>query len=224
MSPGRRTTRSTIRNQQEASTKDLHVSSSEPKDNTHFDSKTGQSSATTPLADRKVNPRKATRGLGTSKIAKAAATGKLSVIFDANYRQPICSNAERFNNEIGFIVRNHGTFCYKDWRLVPEEVRAPLRIYLLENFDIDLRDKTTILCIDDQMKKAWKTHKYKFHSYFKRIGGIKDVEIAKKKRYPDLNEDQQKDWEFLCDQWCSNQFKERAAKNTINRSKRPWGV
>lgn len=79
------------------------------------------------------NPRKATRGMMTSKMARAASTGKLSVTFDANCRQPICINAERFNNEIGFIVRNHGTFSYKEWRLVPEHVRAPLRNYLLVN-------------------------------------------------------------------------------------------
>lgn len=78
--------------------------------------------------------RKATRGMETSKIAKASSTGKLSVVFDANCRQPICINTERFNNEIGFIVRNHGTFAYKDWRLVLEEVRAPLRSYLLVSF------------------------------------------------------------------------------------------
>ncbi|KAK1357569.1 hypothetical protein POM88_050825 [Heracleum sosnowskyi] len=232
MPPGRRTTRSIVRNQQEIPTKDTDVRTSETKANTHSDAKTVQPTATTtPLpsennnnarSNRKVNPRKATRGMGTSKIAKAAATGKLSVIFDADCRQPICRNAERFNNEIGFIVRNHGTFCYKDWRLVPEEVRAPLRNYLLENFDIDLRDKTTILCIDDQMRKAWRTHKYKLHSYFKSIRGIKNVEMAKKKRHSDLNEDQQEDWEILCDRWCSDEFKERAATNTINRFKRPW--
>ncbi|KAK1360626.1 hypothetical protein POM88_045100 [Heracleum sosnowskyi] len=231
MSPGRRTTRSTIRSQQEIPTKDKDVRTGETKTNTHSDAKTVQPTTTTPLAsendiniarsDRKVNPRKATRGMGTSKIAKAAAIGKLSVIFDADCRQPICNNAERFNNEIGFIVRNHGTFCYKDWILVPEEVRAPLRNYLLENFDIDLRDKTTILCIDDQMRKAWRTHKYKLHSYFKCIGGLKNVEMAKKKRHSDLNEDQQEDWEILCDRWCSDEFKEREAINTINRSKRP---
>ncbi|KAL8156480.1 hypothetical protein AgCh_001540 [Apium graveolens] len=94
-------------------------------------------SATTPLAgendnkiraERKVNPRKATHGTGTSKIAKAAAIGKLLVVFDADCRQPICNNAEKFNNEIGLIVRNHGTFSYKDWRLVPEEIRAPLHL------------------------------------------------------------------------------------------------
>lgn len=100
--------------------------------------------------------------MGTSKIAKATLGGKLSVTFDVDCLQPICINAERFNNEIGFIVRNHAAFHYKEWRLVPEAVRAPLRHYLLENFDINLCDETTIKCIDIQMNKAWKGHKYKF--------------------------------------------------------------
>ena len=56
---------------------------------------------------------------------------QLSVTFNADCRQPVCVNAERFNNEIGFIVRTHGTFHYKEWRLVPEAVRAPLREFLL---------------------------------------------------------------------------------------------
>ncbi|XP_063944594.1 uncharacterized protein LOC108203730 [Daucus carota subsp. sativus] len=227
MSPGCRTTRST----RKIPAKGTNGHTNEANVNTYSDSQPVQPSVKNPLAaeidinpesDRKINPRKATRGMATSKIAKASATGKLSVVFDADCRQPICNNAERFNNEIGFIIRNHGTFGYKDWRLVPEEVRAPLRCYLQENFDIDLRDKTTKLCIDEQMRKAWKGYKYKLHSYFKRIGGIKNVEIAKKKRYPDLNEDQQQDWETLCDQWCSEKFQERANKNIENRSKRQW--
>ncbi|XP_074330258.1 uncharacterized protein LOC141667607 [Apium graveolens] len=223
MSPGRRTTRSIARNQKEIPTKDTNVCTIESKGDSLTDAKTIEPSAKTRLAGENDNKtRAATRGMGTSRIAKASATGKLSVVFDADCRQPICNNAEKFNNEIGFIVRNHGTFSYKDWRLVPQEVRAPLRNYLLENFDIDLQDKTTILCIDDQMRKAWKTHKYKLHMYFKCIGGIKNVEMAKKKRHPHLNEDQQEDWEILCDRWCTDDFKERAVKNTINRSKRPW--
>lgn len=76
-------------------------------------------------------PRKATRGLGTSKIAKEALGGKLFINFDADCLQPVCINAERFNKEIGFIVRNHAIFHYKEWRLVLEAVRAPLRHYLL---------------------------------------------------------------------------------------------
>ncbi|XP_074324585.1 uncharacterized protein LOC141661468 isoform X2 [Apium graveolens] len=167
-------------------------------------------------------PRKATRGLGTSKIAKAASSGKLSVIFDADCLQPICANAEKFNNEIGFIVRNHATFHYKEWRLVPEAVRAPLRHYLLENFDINLSDMTTIKCIDDQMRRSWKNYKYKLYSHFKSIGGENDVEMAKKKCHPELKDDQQNDREMLYDRWYTNEFKERAVKNTENNSKRKW--
>lgn len=77
----------------------------------------------------------------------------------------------------------------------------------MENFDIDLSDKTTKECIDDQMRKSWKGHKHKLHTYFKRIGCGKNAEMAKKNRHPDLKDDQQKDWEFLCDRWCSEGFK-----------------
>ncbi|KAF4360553.1 hypothetical protein F8388_017803 [Cannabis sativa] len=163
-----------------------------------------------------------TRGVKTASIAKASANGKLPVTFDEECRQPICTNAERFNNDIGFIVRNHGSFHYKEWRVVPEEIRAPLRHYLLETYDIDLLDETTIKCIDEQMRKAWRSHKYKLHTYFKEIGGEEDVEMAKRKRHPDLKDDHQEDWEILCDRWCTPEFKERALKNTNNRSKRKW--
>ncbi|KAM6581064.1 hypothetical protein CsatA_004838 [Cannabis sativa] len=37
--------------------------------------------------------------------------------------------------------------------MVHEEVRAPLRHYLLETYDIDLLDETTLKCIDEQMSK-----------------------------------------------------------------------
>ncbi|KAM6563278.1 hypothetical protein CsatB_023276 [Cannabis sativa] len=106
--------------------------------------------------------------------------------------------------------------------MVPEEVRAQLRHYLLETYDIDLLDETTVKCIDEQMRKAWRGHKYKLHSYFKEIGGEEDIERAKRKRHPDLKDDHQKDWEILCDCWCTSKFKERALKNTNNRSKRKW--
>ncbi|KAF4363470.1 hypothetical protein F8388_016598 [Cannabis sativa] len=191
-----------------------NVQSNDTEDDPSYQTPSGQRSS--------FKTRGATRGMTTASIAKASSSGKLSVIFDAECRQPICTNAEKFNNEIGFIIRNHGTFHYKEWRMVPEEVRAPLRHHLLKYFDINLSDETTKKCIDDQMRKAWKGHKYKLHLYFKRIGGENDVEMAKSKRHPDLKEDQQEDWNILCDRWCSLEFKERAIKNTTNRSKRKW--
>ena len=57
------------------------------------------------------------------------------------------------------------------------------------------------------MRKAWKGHKYKLHLYQREIGGENDVEMAKSKRHPDLNEEQQEDWMILCDRWCSSKLK-----------------
>ena len=62
-----------------------------------------------------------------------------------------------------------------------------------------------IKCINEQMWKAWKGPKYKLHKYVKDIGGLKDVEMAKRKPYQDLNE-QQGDWEMLCDHWSFEKF------------------
>ncbi|KAL8090873.1 hypothetical protein AgCh_040083 [Apium graveolens] len=80
MSPGRRTTRSIARNQKEILTNDTNVCTIESKGDSLIDAKTIEPSAKTPLAGenvnktRAVNPRKATRGMGTSRIAKASAT------------------------------------------------------------------------------------------------------------------------------------------------------
>ncbi|PON92328.1 hypothetical protein TorRG33x02_118330 [Trema orientale] len=67
-----------------------------------------------------------TRCKGTVNIARAVTTSKLSISFDSNCQQAICDNAELFNNECGYIVCKHRSFHYKDWRHVPEEIRAPL--------------------------------------------------------------------------------------------------
>ena len=76
------------------------------------------------------NVRGVTCGRGT-RVAKKAAKARLTVAFDFALNQAVCDNAERFNNEIGYIVRNHCSFAYKEWRLVPSNVRTPLRDRLL---------------------------------------------------------------------------------------------
>ncbi|XP_062078591.1 uncharacterized protein LOC133783073 [Humulus lupulus] len=195
-----RTTRSTVLSQRPRTTAQYNVEREHPQGSTHptvqgeqvnvtthFDTEDDNQSSQVPSGQTSsFKPRVVTCGLTTTTIAKASSTRKLSVTFNAECRQPICTNAEKFNNEIGFIIRNHGTFHYKEWIMVPEDVRAPLRHYLSEHFDINLNDETTKKCIDEQMRKAWKGHKYKLHLYFKEIGGENDLEMAKSKRHLDL--------------------------------------
>ncbi|PON80735.1 hypothetical protein PanWU01x14_002910 [Parasponia andersonii] len=83
----------------------------------------GDPSATTSGSGAICGP---TCGKKTVLSAKSATGGKLPVTFDTACRQPICVNAERFNNEIGYILRHHDIFYHKEWRLVPGDERAPL--------------------------------------------------------------------------------------------------
>lgn len=71
-----------------------------------------------------------TCGKGARKAMKSAK-GRLAVQFDFSLMQAICSNAECFNNEIGYIVRKYCSLRYNDWRYVPMHERAPLRHKLL---------------------------------------------------------------------------------------------
>ncbi|KAL5540362.1 hypothetical protein UlMin_043031 [Ulmus minor] len=157
-------------------------------------------------------------GRGTQAMKKVAK-GRLSVNFKFTLMQAICDNAEWFNNEIGYNVRKHCSFRYKEWRLVPPEIRAPLRDRLLNTFDINLKDPRVEKVIDRQMRRAWTGYKYKLHAHFKEIGGEKDITKAKNQCPEDLSKD---DWNFLCDRWTDPSFMDWSKKNANSRAKRKW--
>ncbi|KAM6589518.1 hypothetical protein CsatA_012123 [Cannabis sativa] len=159
-----------------------------------------------------------TCGHGTKVLKKSAKS--LTVTFDYKLNQAICDNAERFNNEIGFIVRQYCSFQYKEWRLVPPEVRAPLRARLLNTFDIDIEDEKVQKVIDGQMQRAWRGHKYKLHDHFKKVGG--EIDPTKAKNECPRGEVSQQDWEYLCDRWSEPSFLELSKKNVDSSSKRKW--
>ncbi|KAH6801401.1 hypothetical protein C2S52_001865 [Perilla frutescens var. hirtella] len=148
---------------------------------------------------RNSNVRGITCGKGARK-AMRSAKGRLTVQFNFALRLATCDNAEAFNNEVGYIVRKDCSLRYKDWRVVPLEVKAPLRHKLLTLFDIDVEDKKVQEVIDSQMQKAWRSYRYKLRTHFKKIGGEKDP-IKAKSTCPD---------------------EERAEKNADSRSKRKW--
>ncbi|KAH6805544.1 hypothetical protein C2S51_030375 [Perilla frutescens var. frutescens] len=164
---------------------------------------------------RNFNVRGITCGKGARK-AMRSAKGRLIVQFNFALRLATCDNAEAFNNEVGYIVRKDCSLRYKDWRVVPLEVKAPLRHKLLTLFDIDVEDKKVQKVIDSQMQKSWRSYRHKLCTHFKKIGGEKDP-IKAKSTYPD--EVSKEDWDYLCDLWSNPSYKERAEKNADSRSK-----
>ncbi|KAL8252294.1 hypothetical protein R6Q59_035987 [Mikania micrantha] len=58
---------------------------------------------------------------------------RLPLEFDFQTRRVISETNSAFMHECDYIVRNNCSFQFKDWRLVPNEVRMPLRYKLTEN-------------------------------------------------------------------------------------------
>ncbi|XP_057771575.1 uncharacterized protein LOC130992830 isoform X3 [Salvia miltiorrhiza] len=159
-----------------------------------------------------------TSGLGARQALKHAKN-RFNVQFRFGARAAVCANTSKFNNEIGKILRTDCSLHYDEWRDVPESVRAPLREKLLTLFDIDVEDQNVIHVINRQMQRSWRSYRYTLHKKFKEIGGDEDPIKAKSIGHKGVKKE---DWDYLCDLWASESYKERAKKNAISRSKRKW--
>ncbi|XP_076921477.1 uncharacterized protein LOC143582895 [Bidens hawaiensis] len=100
------------------------------------------------------------RGITCGKGARImkASKKRLSVEFNFQMRRVVCENDSSFMYECGYILRNNCSLQYKEWRLVPNEVRLPLRHKLTTLFDIDVENSNVCKVIDSYMARAWRGH------------------------------------------------------------------
>ncbi|KAL8249935.1 hypothetical protein R6Q59_006803 [Mikania micrantha] len=157
--------------------------------------------------------RGSTCGKGARKIMKTSMK-RLPVEFDFQTRRVISETDSAFMHECGYIVRNNCSFQFKDWRLVPNEVKMPLRHKLTTLFDIDVENSNVCKVVDSYMARAWRDHRAKLHAHFKEIGGSK--EPTKAKASPPYNISKE-DWEYLCDMLCGATFLKTAKKKVEAR-------
>ncbi|KAL8242045.1 hypothetical protein R6Q59_012347 [Mikania micrantha] len=146
--------------------------------------------------------RGSTCGKGARKIIKTSMK-RLPLEFDFQTRRVISETGSAFMHGCGYIVRNNCSFQFKDWRLVPNEVKMPLRLKLTTLFDIDEANSNVCKVVDSYMARAWRAHRAKLHAHFKEIAGSKDP--TKAKASPPYNISKE-DWEYLCDMWCGATF------------------
>ncbi|KAD4585415.1 hypothetical protein E3N88_23016 [Mikania micrantha] len=95
---------------------------------------------------------------------------RLPLEFDFQTRRVISETNSAFMHECDYIVRNNCSFQFKDWRLVPNEVRMPLRYKLTTLFDIDVENSNVCKVVDSYMARAWRAHRAKICARFKEIG------------------------------------------------------
>ncbi|KAL8242048.1 hypothetical protein R6Q59_012350 [Mikania micrantha] len=142
---------------------------------------------------------------------------RLPLEFDFQTRRVISETGSAFMHECGYIVRNNCSFQFKDWRLVPNEVKMPLRLKLTTLFDIDEENSKVCKVADSYMARAWRAHRAKLHAHFKEIARSKDP--TKAKASPPYNICKE-DWEYLCDMWCGVTFLKTAKKKVEARRNR----
>ncbi|KAL8244058.1 hypothetical protein R6Q59_010316 [Mikania micrantha] len=139
--------------------------------------------------------RGSTCGKGARKIMKTSMK-RLPLEFDFQTRRVISETDSAFMHECSYIVRNNCSFQFKDWRVVPNEVKMLLRHKLTIPFDINVENSNVCKVVDSYMARAWRAHRAKLHAHFKEIGGSKDP--TKAKASPPYNTSKE-DWEYLCD-------------------------
>ncbi|KAL8199717.1 hypothetical protein R6Q57_013285, partial [Mikania cordata] len=98
--------------------------------------------------------RGSTCGKGARKIMKMSMK-RLPLQFYFQTRRVISETDSAYIHECGYIVRNNCSFQFKDWRLVPNEVKMPLRHKLSTLFDIDVENSNVCKVVDSYMARAW---------------------------------------------------------------------
>lgn len=72
------------------------------------------------------NKRGITCGVGARRLMRTY-NQRLPLEFDFKSKRVISDGDSAFVHECGYIVRKSCSFRFKDWRLVPNDVRLPLR-------------------------------------------------------------------------------------------------
>ena len=74
-----------------------------------------------------------TIGKRVDRIRRENKGEKFKVELDVGLVQGLGANSEKFNNECGMVARIHAPYPYKEWRLVPETEKVPLRYRVAVN-------------------------------------------------------------------------------------------
>ncbi|KAM1933871.1 hypothetical protein ACFX15_018120 [Malus domestica] len=137
-----------------------------------------------------------THGKNSDKLQKQLGGLKIQITLTKLKGKPTCPNSSFLVNDIGFVVRTYAPLNVKQWRNVEKKDVDKMIERITSKYDMDMR------FVDFR-------HKLKKH-----FDSFPTLEEAKQNKH----EDGQEEWNFLCDRYASDQFKERSNKNAINRS------
>ncbi|RVW73135.1 hypothetical protein CK203_060277 [Vitis vinifera] len=139
------------------------------------------------------------RGVGTDKLIQANGSRPLGgVEIKPENNAPIGVNSSRMKSEIGTIVRNYAPLDVEKWADISESDKVFMMEKLQEKFIIDFTQDHVKKAIEGKMAARYRDHRNKCHKHFKKYPTIA---LAKQNPYKHVSD--QKQWDWLCDRFAS---------------------
>ncbi|KAM0995871.1 hypothetical protein ACFX2C_005945 [Malus domestica] len=122
-------------------------------------------------------------------------------------------NSSFLVNDIGFVVRTYAPLNVKQWRNVEKKDVDKMIERITSKYDIDMSLTHVSTYIKNALQRRFVDFQHKLKKHF---DSFLTLEEANQNKHEDVTS--QEEWNFLCDRYASDQFKERSNKNAINRS------
>ncbi|KAL2495678.1 uncharacterized protein Fot_39435 [Forsythia ovata] len=173
-----------------------------------------------PIPERPRKRRGPTQGFQTAHIVKVTQK-KLEVIIEKEDMQATGPNVPRFANEIGAAEHQYAPLNKIRWKDVTDAEKSPMYSRLENVFVLDYDKRHWIKeVIENDMPIRFKEFRYELHEFYETLLDLPMAERKAKKHDQVLNQEY---WDFLCDYWESEAFKNKSKRNATNRSKLTHG-
>ncbi|CAN6541823.1 unnamed protein product [Malus baccata var. baccata] len=157
--------------------------------------------------------RSKTRGKNSDKLQKQLGGLKIQITLTKLKGKPTGPNSSFLMNDIGFVVRTYAPLNVKQLRNVEKKDVDKMIERITSKYDIDMSLTHVSTYIKNALQRRFVDFRHKLKKHF---DSFPTLEEAKQNKHEDVTS--QEEWNFLCDRYASDKFKECSNKNAINRS------
>ncbi|XP_071905847.1 uncharacterized protein [Coffea arabica] len=151
-----------------------------------------------------------TRNIALSNEKKAGK--KVNITVSEISGRLVGEGAQRYISEASCVIRKYGKWKAPKWGKLPKDDRDQLLRITNNSFTYDGGEHVKPALIK-QLNSQYRSRRYNFHMLFKKCGS-KEEALARRPEYVE-----ESDWIYLCDYYCSPEFKALSERNKLNRSK-----
>ncbi|WKA03275.1 hypothetical protein VitviT2T_021395 [Vitis vinifera] len=155
------------------------------------------------VAPNKRNVRGKTRGVILDKLIEANGGKPLPITIKPSDGKQTGKYCEKLSNEIGLTVRQHAPVRVEKWKQMPRAEINTMLDRIKEKFALDLTQEHVKKSLEKQLSDRFRNWRCDLHKHFKKFPTVVEA-----KRNPHESVSNQEDWDYLCDRFSSEEFKD----------------